>query len=109
MKVRAKRLGFYGNERRREGSVFEISDAKTDKSGKAKPSVAGMPLAFSSRWMEQVDQATPDVAMKPSGTQPVPGAGIVPGQTLVRQKTAEIKETVSAEGAGAPTGDQEVI
>lgn len=39
MKVRAKKLGFYGNVRRREGDVFTIE-----------------PKMFSERWMEHVEQ-----------------------------------------------------
>jgi len=52
MKVKAKSLGYYGNERRREGDVFVIKNEK----------------AFSSKWMEVVPpepKAEPKVAVPP--------------------------------------------
>jgi len=39
MKVKAKELGYYGNQRRREGEVFEIKNEK----------------AFSEKWMEKCE------------------------------------------------------
>ena len=38
MKVKAKRIGFYGNKRRKAGSVFNIKDVKE----------------FSKAWMEEI-------------------------------------------------------
>lgn len=44
IKVRAKELGYYDHARRREGDVFIIANEQ----------------AFSAKWMERVDAATPE-------------------------------------------------
>jgi hypothetical protein len=47
VRVRATRLGYYGEERKRVGEVFDISHAKH----------------FSATWMERVDGKTPKKAI----------------------------------------------
>lgn len=62
MKVRATRLGFYGNRRRKEGQEFILDD----------------PDHFSKNWMESVEGSEvsvpkkPRVGRKPKKEKPVP-------------------------------------
>lgn len=50
IKVRATKLGYYDNARRREGDVF-VLESEVDKAGKL--------VAFSDKWMERVPNETP--------------------------------------------------
>ena len=65
MKVRAfgfgdGQCGYFGHIRRYNGDVFEIPDEPTNPK-------TGKPLAFSTRWMEEVESATP--VNKPSSVK----------------------------------------
>lgn len=53
MKVRATRLGFYGDKRRRPGEIFELRDR--ERRGKPYPAEE----QFSKSWMERMDGPTP--------------------------------------------------
>lgn len=87
IKVRATRLGYYDNERKRIGDVFII----------------GGPKEFSTEWMETVDGSTP---VKTTGPQTALNrethriaqekAGTGPGQGA---------DEASAQGGSSPLGD----
>ena len=56
MKVRATRLGYFNDRRRREGEIFEVIDKK----------------AFSPKWMEIVDGPKPAAVPPPKEPAPAP-------------------------------------
>jgi len=80
MKVRATRLGYYGHERRPEGSVFTLEPIKRlravkGKDGKPTGQMREITISaeqqFSERWMERVSPASKPVKekAKPKGPE----------------------------------------
>ena len=57
MRVRAKRLGYYGTKRKKEGDCFDISDEKKNPKDEN-------PMAFSKHWMEKVEAKAPTRSSK---------------------------------------------
>lgn len=53
MKVKAKRLGYFGNKRVREGEIFEINSEEL----------------FSTAWMEKVSESEPVKVSKPKKSE----------------------------------------
>lgn len=90
MKVRAKRKGYYGNQRRYEGDIFLIKDEK----------------AFSDKWMEKVSG-------KVEVTEPVKLLG--DASKVEEAKAAEALKQKSGKGKGKAskakprTSDKEVV
>lgn len=89
-KVRATRLGYYDDKRRRAGDVFWVSAAKTD---------TGKYVAFAPSWMERVPDSTPE--------------SITTGQQELRRQHDEILASkaagalaASAAGARSPLEDE---
>jgi len=64
MQVRAKRLGYYGDKRQKEGAIFTLVDVKTIRKGKEL--VIPAEKQFSDRWMEKVieEKSKPGAASK---------------------------------------------
>jgi hypothetical protein len=56
MLVRAKKIGYYDNKRRREGETFELKPLKGKflKDGKLVDGVMSPEQLFSEKWMEKV-------------------------------------------------------
>lgn len=73
MKVRAKKLGYYDNKRRREGEVFELKPVKGKKK-KAERNIGDLVLTpeqqFSDLWMERVDGEAPVKKEEPKVEEP---------------------------------------
>jgi len=66
MRVRAKRLGYYGTKRKREGEKFDISDLKKNEKDE-------FPMAFSKAWMENLEEEKSEAPSKVSKAKPAKG------------------------------------
>lgn len=76
MKVRAKRLGYYGHRRRREGDTFDLEpikkERKDSKTGRTKEVIIAPEQQFSERWMERLGPAPkPAKVAKDESREPV--------------------------------------
>lgn len=133
MWVRATRLGFYGHKRRKEGSVFEISDEKhTEADKKAEVAAAkkagrkpkllevGALKAFSKFWMREVtDEELAEIkkaeakakSPKAVGLRPQPAARREVERPKAEPKAASAKKEAARdpEGSQQPTGQTEAI
>jgi len=81
MKVRALKTGYFNNQRKKEGEVFELTPLLRIVNGK-KTIIAGE-KRFSNIWMEKIEERPVDVSRKEVNAKP-------------KQE-------------GIPTGDQTVI
>ena len=81
VRVRAKAVGFFNNQRYREGDVFVLP-----------PPAPGQREPFSDKWMELVPDSTPE--------------RVTTGQQAIRK---EHDETLSAVKRVEPTGGQDVL
>lgn len=89
MRVRALKLGYYGDKRRRENDVFTIEG--TARKGD------GYPDSFSDRWMEKVAASTPEQ--------------ITTGNAALRNQHSEIMSERAADRTGPDnaTGAADVL
>lgn len=90
IKVRATKLGYYGELRRRPGDVFVLTDENH----------------FSERWMERVDASTPERTTSPSEALRREHANITTGRTPTLQKNGADLEPNEDAGPG-PGGAKE--
>jgi len=82
MRVRALQLGYYGNERRREGEIFDLIPIVSINKETGEKVIVPVDKQFSVKWMERVEDTTETfkpVRPKPGLTDKVPGAGPKPG------------------------------
>lgn len=91
IKVRATKLGYYGERRRRPGDVFVIDTEQH----------------FSKRWMETVDPSTPERSTSPSEALRREHANLTTGRTPTLQKNAADLEPDEEDGGagGGAKGD----
>lgn len=66
MKVRATRLGYYGDRRRKPGEVFELRDR--ERRGKPYPAEE----QFSATWMEKLDNDQSSDSFQRHESKPAP-------------------------------------
>lgn len=85
LRVRATRLGYYGDMRRREGDVFTIADESL----------------FSEKWMERVTAKTPESTT--TGAQELQRRH----REIIDERTAD--RTAGSSDAAKATGDANVL
>lgn len=81
--VRAKRLGYYGDARRKEGDVFDLVEREVGEAGNRRKLTIDQ--QFSDVWMEKIDEDGNPVRTKPS-------------QSAVTENSGDVAETHPSKG-----------